>query len=290
MAEELIDVIEKYTSRAGGDGPRSTVEYVYGTAGSDDDDAVRAAVKNVAPIFRNGRVREDVYLDPHGAGIWEARVRYVPIGSATRTGSVSIRFNTTGGTRHTTQSIRTIKGYQSSIFGGTSGIEPPGYGGAIGVSADGVAGTNIIVPIFEWEETHYLSASSVTNAFMRNLYRMTARTNDQPFRDFSAGEVLFFGAAAGGRRSEDWEVTLRFAAFPNEDDAKVGDIIGIQKKGWEYLWARYEEYEDTTNKKLLRIPYEAFVEQVYHEGDYSTLGISTGTFEEVIDQGGEIEP
>ena len=53
----------------------------------------------------------------------------------------------------------------------------------------------------------------------------------------------------------------------------IGDITGIVKSGWAYLWLRYQEVEDTTAKMLIQKPIAAYVEQVYREGDFSLLGI-----------------
>jgi hypothetical protein len=44
--------------------------------------------------------------------------------------------------------------------------------------------------------------------------------------------------------TEDWEIAFKFAASPNATDLTVGDITGIEKKGWEYLWVRYADAED----------------------------------------------
>lgn len=44
--------------------------------------------------------------------------------------------------------------------------------------------------------------------------------------------------------TEDWVVTFSFAASPNAVELTVGDITGIDKKGWEYLWVRYQDAED----------------------------------------------
>jgi len=90
--------------------------------------------------------------------------------------------------------------------------------------------------------------------------------------------VLFLGAS-GSRRglssSDDWEVTFRFAASPNRWDVTVGAITGIRKRGWEYLWVRYEDDEDEDTEQLIKRPVAVYVEQVYEYGDFRRLGIGT---------------
>ncbi|MFN4261629.1 MAG: hypothetical protein ACK4RK_20290 [Gemmataceae bacterium] len=71
--------------------------------------------------------------------------------------------------------------------------------------------------------------------------------------------------------TEDWEIIFRFAASPNATDLTVGDIQGIEKKGWEYLWVRYADAEDENT--LVKQPIAAYVERVYDYGDFSLLGI-----------------
>ena len=64
-------------------------------------------------------------------------------------------------------------------------------------------------------------------------------------------------------------------ASPNRTGITVGDITGIAKKGWEYLWVRYEDAEDSTAKTLVKRPVAAYVEKVYESGDFAALGIGT---------------
>ena len=76
-------------------------------------------------------------------------------------------------------------------------------------------------------------------------------------------------------RLADWEISFRFAASPNVTGLTIGEMTGIDKKGWEYLWVRYADAEDATAKALVKLPIAAYVEKVYEEGDFSQLGIGT---------------
>ncbi len=84
---------------------------------------------------------------------------------------------------------------------------------------------------------------------------------------------MFLGASGSLRSQEDWEITFRFAASPNVTGLVIGDIAGIDKKGWEYLWVRYADAED--QNVLVKKPIAVYVERVYEEGDFSLLGIGT---------------
>ncbi len=85
--------------------------------------------------------------------------------------------------------------------------------------------------------------------------------------------MLFQGASGSQRGQEDWEITFSFAASPNATGLTMGDITDIDKKGWEYLWVRYQDAED--EDVLVKQPAAAYVEQVYPYGDFSLLGIGT---------------
>ncbi|MBL8747065.1 MAG: hypothetical protein JNK58_12015, partial [Phycisphaerae bacterium] len=108
------------------------------------------------------------------------------------------------------------------------------------------------------------------------LFALTGKVNSDPFREFQAGEVLFLGASGSKREAsggEDWEITFRFAASPNRTGIVVGPITGISKKGWEYLWVRYEDAEDAAAQAIVKRPVGAYVERVYSEGAFSGLEI-----------------
>lgn len=74
--------------------------------------------------------------------------------------------------------------------------------------------------------------------------------------------------------SEFVDIIDRFAANPNRTGIAIGDITGIDKKGWEYLWVRYEDVEDAGAKMIVKRPAAVCAEKVYKEGDFGLLGIS----------------
>ncbi len=129
------------------------------------------------------------------------------------------------------------------------------------------------MPVYNFSETHYIAAENVTQAYKAILFALTGRLNAASFRGFAAGEVLFLGASGSKRGEEDWEITFRFAASPNVSGLSVGNITGIAKRGWDYLWVRYVDVEDTAAKAIVKRPVAAYVERVYYDGDYSALGI-----------------
>jgi hypothetical protein len=53
----------------------------------------------------------------------------------------------------------------------------------------------------------------------------------------------------------------------------VGDISGISKKGWEYLWVQYAADVDNETKQVIKKPVAVYIEKVYPSGSFGALGI-----------------
>ena len=260
-----IEIIERATSREQSVGfERPQAELTYLVTGTEDEAAVKLQVENRAPAFYGGMPFQNYSISPLGAGVWEATVNYGVREPKELNGS-SFSFDTGGGTTHITQSLETVAKY-----GGAGGVAPD-CKGAIGVTKDSVDGTDITVPVYSFTETHHIPVANVTNAYKTALFLLTGKTNSATFRGFAAGEVLFLGASGSQRGFEDWEITFRFAASPNVTGLSVGDITGIAKEGWQYLWVKYADTE--SDGAIVKQPVAVYVEKVYESGDYSALGI-----------------
>ncbi|MBK8915051.1 MAG: hypothetical protein IPM64_10715 [Phycisphaerales bacterium] len=266
-----VEVAEKFESRLVTTGSNPSVELRYAIRGTDDDVEARSALVAASPAlydpWGSGLVflpRDQVTVLPVGEDLWDGIVRY---GTVPATNESTFSFDTGGGSQHITQSRQTIASYAPA------GQTAPDFRGAIGVTADSVEGVDIAVPVYQFAETHYKPDSLITPTYKGTLFALTGRTNNGAFKGFAAGEVLFLGAAGSKRGLGDWEITYRFAASPNVTGVVVGEITGIDKKGWEYLWVRYADSEDTAAKALVKKPVAAYVERVYEAGDFSLLGI-----------------
>lgn len=278
-----IVVEEKFKSRPSVIGQGAQVELLYTIRGTTDDLAAKAALVDASPAEYDGLVRLSAEIDPVGLdgssgggapSVWDGTVRYgVVDGSAPQTGSSSFSFDTGGGSQHITQSLAT-----TGIYSAPGIPAAPNFQGAIGVTENAVEGVDITVPVYNFSETHYLPSSSVTLAYRSTLFYLTGRVNAAGFKGTAAGECLFLGAS-GSKRSvpgaDDWEITYRFAASPNMSGLVVGPITGISKGGWEYLWVRYRDVEDTGAKMLVKQPVAVYVERVYESGNFGSLLIGT---------------
>jgi len=174
-------------------------------------------------------------------------------------------FDTTGGSAHITTSLGTTS-YPS--------MASPDYKNSINVTNDGVEGVDILAPKFSFQlklVLNYDDATMLTYAL--TLAALTGTTNDDTFKGFAEGEVLFAGAVGSKRTGGNWEVTYYFEAEENITGLTIGDITGIEKKGWEYLWVVFVKYEDTALHMIVERPNAVYVEQVYYASDFSVLGV-----------------
>jgi len=263
VPEELL--IEEKHGRVLSD---NSAELTYIIRHTHDDAVARQALLNGSPWSWRGKRREDAEVEEIGHHLWLGTVRYSERETQRQVNQSRFSFETRGGSQHISQSLATVGRHAAA------GMTAPDFGGAIGVDGDSVQGTEITVPVYTFTETHYFD--DVSTGYKSTLFYLTGRVNDASFKGLAAGEALFLGAAGtkpGG--DEPWEITFAFAGSPNVSGLSIGEITGIAKKGWEYLWVRYTEAEDTAAKMLIRKPIAVYVERVYREGNFASLGIGT---------------
>lgn len=243
-----------------------TSEYII--RGTDDEFVAWTNLEAAAALIVGSLIKQNVNIDGRlGEFEWLGSVEW-GLRERPDTNDSFFSFDTSGGTQHITQSLSTIQ--KKAPPGKTA----PDYKGAIGVTDSGVEGVDVTVPTYNFEERHYLPASSITPAYKATVFSLTGKVNLVAFKGFNPGEVLFMGASGSIRRHDQWEITYKFNASPNVTGLSVGpDITGVNKDGWDYLWVRYEKDEDGAAKKLVEIPEAAYVERVYSRADLNLLGI-----------------
>ena len=242
-------------------------EKLYVIRGETDETAAMVLLADTAPTIIGGLARQTCRVSPvEGAGdIWIGEAQYVdPEEAEPSEGTSVFSFNTSGGSQHITQSI------SPSHKKAPAGKTAPDFKGAINATEKGsVEGVDIISPVYRWSVMHVVANSKVTAAYTGRLFALTGKTNSTAFDNFAAGEVLFEGASGSKRGNGDWEITYSFAAQPNREDQTIGDITGVDKKGWEYLWVLYSDVDD--GGMLSKQPRAVYVEKVYEEDDFAEL-------------------
>jgi len=272
MSVTAVEIVESREATYGVENPGIVLRYM--AEGAMDEQDILAEIQLVTPDVWNSWPRKSIQVSHQGGGIWSVTVTYAAE-AAKETGESEYSFDTTGGTQHITQSLQTILRRKP---GGGTGND---FAGAIGWNGNSLEGCDIVVPVYEFTEKHFIDNDYVTKAYKVQLRDLTGKVNKASFRGFEAGEVLFFGAQGQKRGQGDWEISFRFAAQQNQTGLDIGNpddaahYMYVDKKGWEYLWVNYQECIDGSgaNKMRLKKPIGAYVEKVYRDGDFSLLGL-----------------
>jgi hypothetical protein len=145
----------------------------------------------------------------------------------------------------------------------------------IGQQGDGSApeGAEVSEPIANFSETHWIAANSITQAYQRTVLKVIGRINQSPFRGWQAEEVLCTGVSGSQRGADDWEVSFRFGVREHQTGLTVAGIEDVDKKGWQYLWPRYELAKDSTEPILSNKVKYIVVADVFRTANFTQLGI-----------------
>lgn len=212
-------------------------------------------------------------------GVYEGRVPYGgSSGARLALGETRIEFNISSQQTQITHSLNTEHGH--SITGAVTDRKK-----AIGETADGtVEGTSILTPSVDFVIKKVVASSSVNSTLLDNIIsvRTNSPVNNSAFShadtdgrrvDLAAGEGLFLGMSNAALGDGTDELAFNFAASKNLTGISIGDMTGIAKDGWEYLWVYYRREADDTAKTVPLRPAEAYVEKVYGTGSWAGLGL-----------------
>ena len=258
--------------RSGGNARSASVEYIITqtydvqnpNATSDDGEAIQALVGNSPDKWGTAEIPRASYdVEQISDRIWLGTVNYNY--NEKEEDKFEYSFDTGGGTQKITQTISPLQVHKY-------GANAPDFQGAINVDDNSVNGIDIIVPVFNFSETRVVNKLNIDTGFKLSIFNLVGKVNASSWHGFAAGEVLFAGASgAKSGRFGDWEITYKFAASPNKTNITIGSITGINKKGWEYLWVRYEK--STDQNCLIQIPKSVYVHEVYPSANFSALGL-----------------
>lgn len=209
---------------------------------------------------------EDVYRGTANYGLWAPRTPPVA-------GESSFNFEIA------TQPVRIVVPLSPQTVYTRTGETAPADSSQwlIGQQADGSApeGAEVMEPIANFSETHWIDASSITQAYERTVLKIIGRLNAATFRGWEAQEVLCTGVSGSQRGASDWEVSFRFGVREHQTDLTVAGIDGVDKKGWQFLWPRYEIAKDSSEPVLSNVVKYIVVADVFRTADFSQLGIGT---------------
>lgn len=273
MTVSVIELFWDNERAKGSNGLYTSLAVPYLVIGvSNEDEAISAVISYLASNGKNkisNAVIDNVEFDEAvSATEYKCRANYNCNYSSTSSDEQEsvFSFETGGGTKHIDQAIKHVATYPS---------DATNFNGAINVDEDGkVQGVDIVMPIMNFSETHYLDNKNVTTQYKLALMDATGHINSKAFRGNAVGEVLFLGAS-GSRRGEHhddlWEVNFKFAVSRDKKNFKVGDITVEEKKGWDYMWIKYEDGEPDESGSLTKKPKAVYIERVYEECDFGIL-------------------
>lgn len=270
-----ITIAERHGSprHVGGKDPRW--EYLFVATGSTDEFAVRDEVLAVTAASIEGLPRQNIEVQAIADGVWDIVVPYTrresqPPPEPAELGASEFEFDFSTESARVRQSLQTVSGHVAT------GLPPavPNFDGAINVQEDTVEGVDVLVPRGAFSETHWLDPLLITDGYRRMVMGMVGTMNSAPFRGHAAHELLLVGCRGRHRDGEELAaITFSFAVSPNRTGIAVGDIAGIDKDGWDYLWVRYGRAVDGAANVVVHRPEYAYVERVYAESDFLLLGI-----------------
>jgi hypothetical protein len=229
-----------------------TLEYV--AAGSTDDAFVRAyALAGSPAVVSTGDgtlYRQDLAVDWQGSDIAYIRVPYAK--KKQENGQFRLSFDTTGGS----VTIKCAKEHVATYPGSAKN-----HRGAINVNGKEVEGTEIVIPALKLTGHFTHPAGIITIPQIKNLARLTGKTNSDNFLTFEPGEVLFLGCSGSEGTDSPTEIGYQFACSENLQSLVIAGISVAQKRGWDVIWFEFHSEEDDGHP--IRPPKAIHVERVY---------------------------
>lgn len=239
-----------------------SLEKLYYCAGTTNE----AFVMNVARAGTDPTVatpmgilyRQPIQISWTSADQCDVIVMYGP--KPKEPGSYSVSFSATGTNVHITNSLETVAKYARP-----GKPAAPDFKGAIDWDGEEVKGTDKLSPLCKMN----VAFSHPQGIFSMDRCRQLAKTltyvSNDVFFGFAPGEVLFAGFDGSVGSDQETTIQYEFLLQENVEDLTIGDIVGIDKKGWHFLWIQYIDDDNDPNGLPRRIPQHAYVERIYEE-------------------------
>jgi hypothetical protein len=265
--------------------------------------------RELAPLYYDGHRRVSLTPRAVGSGWYEIEAVYGNAGVNAYEGRAFINedgvpmvpaglsMDTTGGKETVTVAYQGEEDVNpiATGYAEPTKIAPNSYG-AINVSGGRVNGVEITVPSLSWSETWlvpawYLLSSSTepepresaevedaddpSEPYAKVLHEMGGMVNEDRFRIFQPGEVLFLGARFDANTSSTMvPVTYSFVAQRSRNEFKVGDVTVDKKDGMDFLWIVYGDEVDQNFP--VKKPRYVYVDQVYPRKKFLDLKLPGG--------------
>lgn len=112
----------------------------------------------------------------------------------------------------------------------------------------GVNGIDIPRPMLAFQIRKFYKSGTFNLALLQTLNGYVGRPNKSPWRGFTEHTVRISGITGSNDNPDRDEITWSFEALPSQTGITVqsplGDITGINKRGWDYLWLVTQTHND----------------------------------------------
>lgn len=241
----------------------------YHITGKANVEEARQELVSNAPQVSGGLPAYAYRLNELGYEFYEGEIEYKTLNLSIQGGSnlgvsqFSVRVSASTASQHITH---------GELISSTASSHPPGklatsFFGAIAVDLEepdkpSVQGIDILVPVLSMTITVGKLPATLTSNFWKNIGRMTAKINGDPFMGFAPGEVLFVGAS--GEVTEENRIlgdssvpiAYEFQMQENLRNIQVGkepagagaaQVTVPEKLGWDVLSVTTVPWIDTGN-------------------------------------------
>lgn len=270
-------IVKRLIGEAGKSDEDPSRNYPYSVTGAATfDDAYDAVLDEVtANPPTTALALAAILPESRGKGCWEVVASYkkFQLDAPKTVGESSFFFSIQ------VQPVRVYRGIvDATVYKRSSDLPPRGIWliGDQGIADQQPEGVEIFEPTSDAGETHIISDTNMTQTYKNTLQDIVGTTNNSTFKGRAAGECLLVGVSGTKRGTSDWEVSFRWMVRKNRTNIVHDGITVTSKKGWQYIWFRYQlEQDSDANTVVSRHIRYAIVETVYYESDFSALGIGT---------------
>lgn len=250
-----------------------------GFFGPEDDTECAKYIYSTFPPIRNfpvsptettalfiGTVHASNPIDNH----WTVTITYtLPQGNEAKDyGYIQYGFESGGDTVHITQSYSV----RSSAARTGSGLTPPDWGGAIGVSKNGVEGVDVPARGLRFNITGFFVPGDFATSLAKTWGDLAGYCNNATFLSFAAGEVMFLNCAGQGEQYKVIPIQFNFLHKQN--------LNGVTDPGFSALYAYGHDvidyqYRDVVNGDYtVQRPTFRYVHEVAKWTNFAIFGLT----------------
>jgi len=250
------------------DGPHDPRRlFHYGFYGTINESLVRLAVESdLGPVIVSGGTtffRGQCICRQVEYRLWDADIEYLlrPADMGTWTWDL----DGTGIIEQTKNSLETIAKYPAATA--------PDFETLIGVEDDNVLGAENIKPFGRFTVTFNHPAGFLSLPYAYYLMSLDGYVNSALwFGVFQPGEVRYMGTRSQNGTDGAVSAVYQFEIQKNRTNFTVGQVAGIDKKGWHLIWIKYKNATKTVGAFTFPVKNPVFV---YIERMSETINFAT---------------